>query len=103
MFNTLNEAMMGKVPTGIYFVYRMLCLPVLYFFLSLLYLALSCAWMIRFDKFYGRSGYIIYWMLSWGINDFPFTTFSYQVAKAHQWFVIVFRAFGLNNSFPGKI
>jgi len=65
MFNALNEAMMGKISTIRYYIYRMTLLPVLYFFLSLLYLALSCAWKIRFDKFYGASGYVIYWMLSW--------------------------------------
>lgn len=65
MFNALNEAMMGKVSLTRYFVYRMSILPVVYFFLSLLYLALSCAWKIRFDKFYGSAGYVIYWMLSW--------------------------------------
>jgi hypothetical protein len=65
MFNSLNEAMMGKVPTVRYYVYRMTLFPVVYFFFSLLYLALSCAWKIRFDKFYGSSGYVIYWMLSW--------------------------------------
>ncbi|KAE8451340.1 hypothetical protein EG329_003969 [Mollisiaceae sp. DMI_Dod_QoI] len=65
MFNALNESMMGKISTGRYFIYRLLLLPTIYFFLSLLYLALSCIWMIRFDKFYGASGYVIYWMLSW--------------------------------------
>jgi len=65
MFNALNEAMMGKVSLARYYLYRMTILPTLYFFLSLLYLALSCAWMIRFDKFYGSAGYVIYWMLSW--------------------------------------
>jgi hypothetical protein len=43
----------------------MTILPVVYFFLSLLYLALSCAWEIKFDKFYGASGYIVYFVLSW--------------------------------------
>jgi len=65
MFNALNEAMMGKIPTVRYYMYRMTILPAVYFFLSLLYLALSCAWEIKFDKFYGASGYVIYWMLSW--------------------------------------
>jgi hypothetical protein len=40
MFNSLNEAMMGKVPTVRYYVYRMTLFPVVYFFFSLLYLAL---------------------------------------------------------------
>ena len=65
MFNALNEAMMGKVPTVRYYIYRMLIFPVVYLFLSLLYLALSCAWQISFSRFYGASGYVIYWMLSW--------------------------------------
>ena len=65
MFNALNEAMMGKVSTSKYYIYRMLLLPLLFLFLSALYLALSCAWKIRFDKFYGASGYVIYWMLSY--------------------------------------
>lgn len=56
---------MGKIPTLRYYIYRMLVFPAFYFYLSLLYLALSCAWEIRFDKFYGASGYVIYWMLSW--------------------------------------
>jgi len=65
MFNALNEAMMGKVSTSKYYIYRMLLLPIMFLFLSALYLALSCAWKIRFDKFYGASGYAIYWMLSY--------------------------------------
>lgn len=65
MFNTLNEAIMGKISTVHYYIYRLALYPIIYFFLSLLYLGLSCAWQIRFDKFYGTSGYIIYWMLSW--------------------------------------
>ncbi|PBP25870.1 hypothetical protein BUE80_DR003154, partial [Diplocarpon rosae] len=65
MFGALNEAMMGKVSLVRYYIYRMTILPVLYFFLSLLYLALSCAWKIDFGKFFGASGYVIYWMLSW--------------------------------------
>jgi hypothetical protein len=65
MFNALNEAMMGKIPTVRYYIYRMTILPVLYLFLSLLYLALSCAWEIKFDKFYGASGYVIYFLLTW--------------------------------------
>lgn len=65
MFNTLNESIMGKISTIRYYIYRMLLFPVLYFFLSLLYLALSCLWQIRFGKFFGASGYIIYWMLTW--------------------------------------
>jgi hypothetical protein len=56
---------MGKISTIRYYIYRMLLLPTVYFFLSLLYLALSCAWQIRFDKFFGASGYVIYWMLTW--------------------------------------
>lgn len=43
----------------------MILLPTLYFILSLLYMALSCMWQIRFDKFYGSAGYVIYWMLTW--------------------------------------
>jgi hypothetical protein len=65
MFNVLNEAMMGKISTAHYYIYRISVLPALYFFLSLLYMALSCAWKIRFDKFYGGVGYLIYWMLTW--------------------------------------
>jgi hypothetical protein len=65
MFNVLNEAMMGKLPTVRYYIYRMTIFPVVYFFLSLIYMALSCAWEIRFNKFYGGAGYVIYWMLSW--------------------------------------
>lgn len=65
MFDALNQAMMGKVPMVRYYIFRMLTLPVLYLFLSLCYLALSCMWQIRFDKYYGASGYVIYWMLSW--------------------------------------
>lgn len=65
MFNVLNEAVMGKISTIRYYIYRLTLYPVIYFFLSLLYLALSCVWQIRFDKYYGPSGYVIYWMLSW--------------------------------------
>lgn len=65
MFNALNEAMIGKLSTAQYVGYRMAVLPVLYLFLSLLYLALSCAWKIDFGKFFGAAGYVIYWMLSW--------------------------------------
>jgi hypothetical protein len=65
MFNALNEAMMGKIPTLRYYTYRLLILPVLYFFLSLLYMVLSVMWQIKFGKFYGSSGYVMYWMLSW--------------------------------------
>ncbi|KAH7371452.1 hypothetical protein BKA64DRAFT_698949 [Cadophora sp. MPI-SDFR-AT-0126] len=28
-------------------------------------ISLSCAWKIDFQKFYGGSGYVLYWMLSW--------------------------------------
>lgn len=65
MFNALNEDMMGKISTLRYYIYRLTLYPFIFFFLSLAYLALSCAWQIRFDKFYGASGYVIYWMLSW--------------------------------------
>jgi len=65
MFNALHEAMMGKIPTVRYFIYRLLVFPIAYLFFSALYLALSCAWQIKFDRFYGASGYVIYWMLSW--------------------------------------
>lgn len=65
MFDALNQAMMGKISTPRYYAYRLTLLPVLYFFFSLFYLALSCMWMIRFDKFFGASGYVIYWMLTW--------------------------------------
>ncbi|KAH7391189.1 hypothetical protein BKA64DRAFT_579137 [Cadophora sp. MPI-SDFR-AT-0126] len=65
MFDALSENIMGKVPIVRYYIYRMTVLPALYFFLSLLYLALSCAWKIDFQKFYGGSGYVLYWMLSW--------------------------------------
>jgi hypothetical protein len=65
MFNNLNEVIMGKISTPRYYIYRLLILPVVYLPLSALYLALSCAWEIRFDKFYGASGYVIYWMLSY--------------------------------------
>lgn len=65
MFDKLNEAMMGKIKSRTYFIWRMVLLPTVYFWLSLLYLALSCAWHIRFDHFFGGVGYFIYWMLSW--------------------------------------
>jgi hypothetical protein len=65
MFNALNEQIMGKVSAMEYYLYRMICFPILYLFLSALYLTLSCMWKIRFDKFYGASGYVIYWMCSW--------------------------------------
>ncbi|CAL3973675.1 unnamed protein product [Diplocarpon coronariae] len=65
MFGVLNEAMMGKVSMVRYYIYRMTTLPTLYLFVSLLYLALSCAWKIDSGKFFGASGYVIYWMLSW--------------------------------------
>lgn len=65
MFNALPPIMMGKVPVVRYYVHRMLVFPVVYFFFSLLYLALSCACDISSGKFYGASGYVIYRMLSW--------------------------------------
>lgn len=65
MFDALNNTIMGKISHARYKIYLMTILPLLYLFLSALYLALSCMWMIRFDKFYGASGYVIYWMLSW--------------------------------------
>jgi hypothetical protein len=65
MFDKLNEAMMGKVPLLRYYIFRMALYPTLYFFLSLLYLALSCMWQVKFNQFYGSAGYVIYWMLSW--------------------------------------
>lgn len=65
MFDKLNEAMMGKLRKRTYYIWRIALLPTVYFFLSLLYLALSCAWKIRFDKYFGGVGYLIYWMLTW--------------------------------------
>lgn len=65
MFSALNESLMGKVSTARYYIYRMTLLPTVYFFLSLLYMTLSCMWQIRFDKFFGSAGYVIYWMLSY--------------------------------------
>ncbi|KAH7319094.1 hypothetical protein BKA65DRAFT_569272, partial [Rhexocercosporidium sp. MPI-PUGE-AT-0058] len=65
MFGALSEKMMDKVPLVRYYIYRMTVLPVLYLFLSLLYLTLSCAWKTDFGKSFGASGYVIYWMLSW--------------------------------------
>jgi hypothetical protein len=65
MFGRLSEMMMGKIPVVRYYIYRIALFPVVYFFLSLFYLALSCAWEIRFNKAYGGWGYVIYWMLSW--------------------------------------
>ncbi|EKD18576.1 uncharacterized protein L3040_007404 [Drepanopeziza brunnea f. sp. 'multigermtubi'] len=65
MFNALNEAMIGKIPIARWVLYRMTILPLLYLFLSLLYLALSCVWQIDLGKFFGAAGYAIYWLLSW--------------------------------------
>ncbi|CCG82556.1 Putative uncharacterized protein [Taphrina deformans PYCC 5710] len=65
MFDKLNEAMLGKFRPRTYMVWRIALLPTVYFFLSLFYMALSCAWMIRLDKFFGGAGYFIFWMLSW--------------------------------------
>lgn len=65
MFDKLNEGMMGKLRTRTYFLWRMFLLPVVYFWLSALYLGLSCAWQIKFDKAFGGVGYLIYWMLTW--------------------------------------
>lgn len=65
MFDKLNEGMMGKLKTRTYFLWRVFLLPVVYFWLSLLYLALNCAWHIKFDHFFGGVGYFIYWMLTW--------------------------------------
>lgn len=79
MFGALSESMMGKVPIVRYYIYRMTILPTLYFFLSLFYLALSCAWKIDFGKFYGASGYVIYWMLSWC----AMTAFGLVVENVH--------------------
>ncbi|CZT13920.1 related to SNG1 Probable transporter conferring resistance to nitrosoguanidine (MNNG) when overexpressed-unknown biological function [Rhynchosporium agropyri] len=79
MFGSLSEMMMGKVSLVKYYTYRMTVLPILYFFLSLLYLALSCAWKIDFGKYYGASGYVIYWMLSWC----AMTAFGLVVENVH--------------------
>lgn len=65
MLDKLNEGMAGKLRPRTYMIWRLTVLPVLYFYLSLLYLALSCAWMIRFDKFFGGVGYLLYFLLSW--------------------------------------
>lgn len=65
MFDKLHESMMGKIRTRPYIIWRVCVLPVLYFFLSALYLTLSCVWMIRFDKFFGGVGYFLYFLLSW--------------------------------------
>lgn len=65
LFEQLDNKMMGLISRRNYFIYRMLLLPCLYFFFSLLYMALSCAWQIRFDKFFGAAGYPIFWALSY--------------------------------------
>lgn len=65
MLDNLHESTMGKISTTTYYIYRLSILPLLYLFLSALYLILSIMWQIKFDKFYGASGYVIYWMLSW--------------------------------------
>jgi hypothetical protein len=65
MFDKLSDTIMGNIPTKSYYIYRMIILPIVYFFLSLFYLCLSCVWEISFSKFYGSSGYVLYWMLSW--------------------------------------
>lgn len=38
---------------------------VAYFFLSLFYAILTLAFQAPFSRYYGRSGFFIYWMLSW--------------------------------------
>ncbi|PQE15845.1 MNNG and nitrosoguanidine resistance protein [Rutstroemia sp. NJR-2017a BBW] len=65
MFDKLSDTIMGNIPTKPYYIYRIIILPFVYFFLSLFYLCLSCVWNISFSKFYGGSGYVLYWMLSW--------------------------------------
>lgn len=65
MVEKLHMTMMGLVSMRVYYIYRMLLLPCLYFFFSLLYLALSCAWKIPFDRFFGGVGYFLFWMLSY--------------------------------------
>ncbi|KAM3087854.1 hypothetical protein ACMFMG_001920 [Clarireedia jacksonii] len=65
MFDKLSDTIMGNIPTRSYYIYRIIILPTVYFFLSLFYLCLSCVWHISFSKFYGGSGYVLYWMLSW--------------------------------------
>ena len=74
MFGALDEQVAGKVSGRHYLIYRLAVIPLFTFFLSLIYLALSCAWQIRFNKFYGGAGYFIYWMLSWcGMMAFGIT------------------------------
>jgi len=38
---------------------------VMYFFISCFYSLLSVAFQVPFNRFYGSSGFVIYWMLSW--------------------------------------
>ncbi|QSZ28522.1 hypothetical protein DSL72_003020 [Monilinia vaccinii-corymbosi] len=65
MFDKLSDTIMGTIPTGTYYIYRLTILPFVYFFLSLFYLTLSCMWHIPFSIQFGRAGYPIYWILSW--------------------------------------
>jgi len=38
---------------------------IMYFFISCFYSLLSVAFQVPFNRFYGSSGFVIYWMMSW--------------------------------------
>jgi len=38
---------------------------IIYFFVSCFYSLLSVAFQVPFNRFYGSSGFVIYWMMSW--------------------------------------
>ncbi|KAK6613994.1 MNNG and nitrosoguanidine resistance protein [Botrytis cinerea] len=65
MFDKLSDTIMGTIPMNIYYIYRLSVLPIVFFFLSLFYLTLSCMWHIPFSLHFGPAGYPLYWMLSW--------------------------------------
>lgn len=65
MLSNLHSRVVGKISTPAYYIYRLCIFPVVTFYVSLLFLALSCAWQVPFTRFFGPAGYVIYWMLSW--------------------------------------
>ncbi|KAF7928545.1 uncharacterized protein EAE98_005601 [Botrytis deweyae] len=65
MFDKVSDTIMGTIPMNIYYVYRLAVLPIVFLFLSLFYLTLSCMWHIPFSLHFGPAGYPLYWMLSW--------------------------------------
>lgn len=60
-----NQVADAKLKQRHYLAYRIFCLVMSYWWLSLIYSLVSLAFQLDFTRAFGRAGFVVYWMTNW--------------------------------------